>query len=151
MVENLNPVGALLGRLGETHTRGPGGSDRVTERWEIGQQESGAAEESEYMEEISRSQNNTISLNRTPSTPSSGPQSLPPSSPTMSPQPSASTQPSSLPSSPTAGKHEESFQSLPLNITAGSAEKEKPESDLESENARLKEQRTCKICMDGEV
>lgn len=150
MVENLNPVGALLGRLGETHTRGPGGSDRVTERWEIGQ-ESGAAEESEYMEEISQSQNNTISLNRTPSTPSSGPQSLPPSSPTMSPQPSASTQPASLPSSPTAGKHEESFQSLPLNITAGSAEKEKPESDLESENARLKEQRTCKICMDGEV
>ena len=26
-----------------------------------------------------------------------------------------------------------------------------PQSDLESENARLKEQRTCKICMDNEV
>ena len=26
-----------------------------------------------------------------------------------------------------------------------------PKDDLESENARLKEQRTCKICMDGEV
>jgi len=151
MVENLNPVGALLGRLGETHTRGPGGSDRVTERWEIGQQESGR-EDSEFMEETSQSQSNNISLSRTPQTPS-GPQSLPPSTPSMSPQPSPppTGQSASLPASPAASKEDETFQSLPLNIAASSAEKEKPESDLESENARLKEQRTCKICMDGEV
>jgi len=151
MVENLNPVGALLGRLGETHTRGPGGSDRVTERWEIGQQESDR-EDSEFMEETSQSQSNNISLSRTPQTPS-GPQSLPPSTPSMSPQPSPppTGQSASLPASPAASKEDETFQSLPLNIAASSAEKEKPESDLESENARLKEQRTCKICMDGEV
>jgi len=155
LVENLNPVGALLGRLGESHPRGSGGSDRVTERWEIGQQEASATEDTEFMEEISQAQNNTISLNRTTetnTTPSSGPQSLPPSSPPLSPLPTSSTQPSSLPSTPATEKHEESFQSLPLNIAAAaSAEKEKPETDLESENARLKEQRTCKICMDGEV
>jgi len=152
MVENLNPVGALLGRLGETHPRGSGGSDRVTERWEIGQsQEGGAAELPEYMEEQSQEQNNIISLNRTQESTSSGPQSLPPPSPTTSPQHASSSQPASLPSTPSTHKQEESFHSLPLNITANSAEKEKPETDLESENARLKEQRTCKICMDGEV
>ena len=152
MVENLNPVGALLGRLGETHPRGSGGSDRVTERWEIGQsQEGGAAELPEYMEEQSQEQNNIISLNRIQESTSSGPQSLPPPSPTTSPQHASSSQPASLPSTPSTHKQEESFHSLPLNITANSAEKEKPETDLESENARLKEQRTCKICMDGEV
>ena len=36
------------------------------------------------------------------------------------------------------------------NTTANAAPGS-PQSDLESENARLKEQRTCKICMDNEV
>merc|ERR1711872_1007442 len=64
---------------GESHPRGPGGSDRVTERWEIGQnQEGGAAELPEYMEEQSQEQNNTISLNRTNESSSTGQQSLPP-------------------------------------------------------------------------
>merc|ERR1719270_2798704 len=101
MVENLNPVGALLGRLGETHPRGSGGSDRVTERWEIGQsQEGGAAELPEYMEEQSQEQNNTISLNRTNESSPTGPQSLPPSSTTTSPQHTLPNQSSSLPSTP---------------------------------------------------
>jgi len=144
LVENLNPVGALLGRLGES-----GGSDRVTERWEIGQQSQTGEdpEESEFMEEQSQAHSNTISLNRTQETISSEPsQSVPPSSP----QNISTTQSSSLPATPANDKHEESFQSLPL-LPASSAEKEKPGTDLESENARLKEQRTCKICMDGEV
>jgi len=140
MVENLNPTGALLGRLGESHTRGPGASDRVTERWEIGQHGSGVSEDSEYMEESSQ-QANTISLNRSESTPQTRP--IPHTVP--------STQPSSLPTTPAPCNAEENFHSLPSDITTGSAEKEKPETDLQSENARLKEQRTCKICMDGEV
>merc|ERR1719228_1509014 len=73
LVENLNPVGAVLGRLGETHGGGQRGSDRVTERWEIGQRASNM-EVSEFMEESSPS--NTISLNRT-SQLSTGPASLP--------------------------------------------------------------------------
>merc|ERR1719431_1617638 len=147
LVENLNPVGALLGRLGES-----GGSDRVTERWEIGQSQTGDnPEESEFMEEQSQAHSNTISLNRTQETNSSEPpHPLPPSSPIMSPQNILSTQSTSLLTTPASDKHEESFQSLPL-LPANSAEKEKPDTDLESENARLKEQRTCKICMDGEV
>jgi len=147
LVENLNPVGALLGRLGES-----GGSDRVTERWEIGQSQTGDdPEESEFMEEQSQTHSNTISLNRTQETNSSEPpHPLPPSSPIMSPQNISSIQSTSLPTTPASDKHEESFQSLPL-LPASSAEKEKPDTDLESENARLKEQRTCKICMDGEV
>jgi len=149
MVENMNPVGALLGRLGETHTRGPGESDRVTERWEVGQS---SREDPEFMEETSQAQSNTISLSRTPHI-STVPQSLPSTSLSQPPQPSSTPgQSASLPGSPPAGQLEEgSFQSLPLSIAGGSAEKEKPESDLQTENARLKEQRTCKICMDVEV
>jgi len=142
MVENMNPVGAVLGRLGESQN-----NDQVTERWAIGQQRRSEAFDDSEMEETSQSYTNTVSLNRSTSTVQTS---------VGSPEPSCShssannTQAASLPSSPSLGKSEETFNSLPSNIT-NSAEKQKPDSDLQSENARLKEQRTCKICMDGEV
>ena len=54
--------------------------------------------------------------------------------------PASSSQPSVLPAS-------SSHPSVP----PGSASGLEKEESLEDENARLKEQRTCKVCMDGEV
>ena len=74
--ENLNPVGAVLGRLGEA-----GHNDTVTERWEVGQE---ATEDmDDDMEDIQPApdtSNDTISLNQ-------------PNSLQQTPSPSASNKP----------------------------------------------------------
>ena len=112
--ENRHPVGAVLGGLGELRL-----NDAVTERWEIGQENSEIRDE--YMEDLQQppdTSNDTISLN----------QPRPPQ-----PQPPQQPQPPSVSEPP-----------APVMAEAGN-------SDLMSENTRLKEQRTCKICMDAEV
>ena len=119
--ENLNPVGAVLGRLGEV-----GNNDTVTERWQVGQANRPDTEEDmEDVQQAPHTSNDTISLNQ-------------PNSLQQTPPPSASKKP---------------LDNLALNPspTTTSPNPETGNSDLMSENARLKEQRTCKICMDGEV
>ena len=51
----------------------------------------------------------------------------------------------SAPASPSVTSEKTEDMSQPAPVTS------KSNDDLESENARLKEQRTCKICMDKEV
>merc|ERR1719158_172597 len=100
--------------------------------------------------------------------------SLTPRSPTTSSTPAAPTAPpppvpaSSLttPSSTSSSQQEQELASISAELrelAASSNNKNanttsptssapgSPKNDLESENARLKEQRTCKICMDSEV
>ena len=143
--ENLNPSGAVLGGLTESVSRGRG--DTVTERWVVGQAASEGGDED--MEEA-QSQGNTISLTREDTRPAAATISSPTAAaaalPAQQQPPSGSA---SAPSSPSVemAAVDEKFQSMPLL----GEEKETKNVDLESENARLKEQRTCKICMDGEV
>ena len=143
--ENLNPSGAVLGGLTESVSRSRG--DTVTERWVVGQAASEGGDED--MEEA-QSQGNTISLTREDPGPAAATISSPTAAaaalPAQQQPPSGSA---SAPSSPSVemAAVDEKFQSMPLL----GEEKETKNVDLESENARLKEQRTCKICMDGEV
>jgi len=126
--ENQNPSGAVLGGLGMSTNRY---NDTVTERWEIGQEALTAVEED--LEETPQLFENTISL--TPN-------------PEVTPTVVGPSESVSEPSTPSISKtEEEKCPSLPLLDDQG----EKKNVDLESENARLKEQRTCKICMDAEV
>lgn len=116
--ENRHPVGAMLGGLGELRI-----NDSVTERWEIGQDNSEISDE--HMEDLQQppdTSNDTISLNQP-----------------RSPQQPQQAQPVA-PSNPVSEK----VPAKPGSAEAGN-------TDLMSENTRLKEQRTCKICMDGEV
>ena len=126
--ENLNPSGAVLGRLGESSNNN---NDTVTERWEIGQEE----------------RNNIVGMIEDEETPqpldNSGVISL--SSPEQGIQGSSGHPPASTPVSPMA------VETSPTSDPASPVNKDKHDLDLETENARLKEQRTCKICMDGEV
>merc|ERR1719350_870879 len=89
------------------------------------------AEETEPGQEVT-----TISLERPPA-----PERL------LAPPPAASVSQSlSAPASPSVTTSEMVEEmSPPAPVTS------KSNDDLESENARLKEQRTCKICMDKEV
>jgi len=135
----------VLGGLTESVSRGRG--DTVTERWVVGQAASEGGDED--MEEA-QSQGNTISLTREDPGPAAAPVSSPTAAaaalPAQQQPPSGSA---SAPSSPSVemAAVDEKFQSMPLL----GEEKETKNVDLESENARLKEQRTCKICMDAEV
>ena len=61
-----------------------------------------------------------------------------------------SSQPPVLPASSSQPPVSPASSSQPPVLPASSSGLEKEES-LEDENARLKEQRTCKVCMDGEV
>ena len=81
---------------------------------------------------------------------SSGPQSRSPSTLSLSPEPSPTPtcKSANLPACPSA-KVEGAFLSLQLDVAASRMEKEKTESELGSENAKLR--RTCKICLDEEV
>lgn len=132
--ENLNPSGAMLGRLGES-SGSSGVLDMVSERWGewgVGQ----ASQDRVSMEtedtEQSQSQEVNISLDRSPAS-----ARLTPPTPEVSGCQSA-------PASVTSPERTEEM-SPPAPVTS------KSNDDLESENARLKEQRTCKICMDKEV
>ena len=134
--ENLNPSGAMLGRLGES-SGSSGVLDMVSERWGewgVGQ----ASQDRVSMEtedtESSQSQEVNISLDRSPDS-----ARLAPPTPEVSGCQSA-------PASPSVTSPEKTEEmSPPVPVTS------KSNDDLESENARLKEQRTCKICMDKEV
>jgi len=134
--ENLNPSGAMLGRLGES-SGSSGVLDMVSERWGewgVGQ----ASQDRVSMEtedtEQSQSQEVNISLDRSPAS-----ARLAPPTPEVSGCQSA-------PASPSVTSPEKTEEmSPPEPVTS------KSNDDLESENARLKEQRTCKICMDKEV
>jgi len=132
--ENLNPSGAMLGRLGES-SGSSGVLDMVSERWGewgVGQ----ASQDRVSMEtedtEQSQSQEVNISLDRSPAS-----ARLTPPTPEVSGCQNA-------PASVTSPERTEEM-SPPAPVTS------KSNDDLESENARLKEQRTCKICMDKEV
>ena len=137
--ENLNPSGAMLGRLGESSGSRGGALDLVSDRWgewSVGQEASMGtvsmeteAEEPEPGQEVS-----SISLDRSPA-----PERLAPPAATVSQSLSAPASPSVT----TSEMAEEMSQPAPVTS--------KSNDDLESENARLKEQRTCKICMDKEV
>ena len=119
--ENNNPVGAVLGRLGEVGT-----NDTVTERWEVGQDNrEDMDDDMEDVQPAPNTSNDTISLSQ-------------PSTLQQTPSPSASKKPSDPPA-------------LPTSPSASNTTPEAGTSELMSENARLKDQRTCKICMDAEV
>jgi len=124
--ENMNPSGAVLGRWGEMSNNN---NDEVTERWQIGQESVISSNDEEMSEEPA--QNNTISLSRTNS--------------------SSSSPPAAVPSEPAPVEQSAPATATVNNVAGASDNKESKDLDLESENARLKEQRTCKICMDGEV
>ena len=136
--ENLNPSGAMLGRLGES-SGSSGVLDMVSERWGewgVGQasQDTVSMETESEDTEQSQSQEVNISLERSPAS-----ARLAPPTPEVSGSLSA-------PASPSVTSPEKAEEmSPPVPVTS------KSNDDLESENARLKEQRTCKICMDKEV
>ena len=136
--ENLNPSGAMLGRLGES-SGSSGVLDMVSERWGewgVGQasQDTVSMETEAEDAEQSQSQEVNISLERSPAS-----ARLAPPTPEVSGSLSA-------PASPSVTSPEKAEEmSPPVPVTS------KSNDDLESENARLKEQRTCKICMDKEV
>lgn len=139
--ENANPSGAVLNRIGEMSSRRTPGA---SETWEIGQRRT-VNNADDDMEEVEQSQDNTVSLNTQEQSSSIVTGS--------SSEAIVASQTISAPSSPTTlssqshTRDEEKCQSLPLLDD----ESCKKNQDLESENARLKEQRTCKICMDKEV
>ena len=136
--ENLNPSGAMLGRLGES-SGSSGVLDMVSERWGewgVGQasQDTVSMETESEDAEQSQPQEVNISLERSPAS-----ARLAPPTPEVSGSLSA-------PASPSVTSPEKAEEmSPPVPVTS------KSNDDLESENARLKEQRTCKICMDKEV
>jgi len=123
--ENLNPVGAMLEGLGR-------GRDIVTEHWGGGESlgnilpgDNNIIAEPPGEEDINQSSdNNTVNL---------------------------SLVSQSVPSSPREISDKTTCTSLPLPTETSPPTTTQPPTDLVTENARLKEQRTCKICMDGEV
>ena len=135
--ENLNPSGAVLGRLGESSGNRSGALDMVSERWGewgVGQaSQDTVSMDTEEETEPSQSREASISLDRSPA-----PARLEPPSADVS-------QSLSAPASPSVTSEKTEDMSQPAPVTS------KSNDDLESENARLKEQRTCKICMDKEV
>lgn len=123
-----NPSGALLDR---THRRS---YDEVTSRhYEDDQPFS--TDEDELPETFASLPAN-VNLNRSSATPTSPPTSSVPAAV------AAPNQPPAAPAS-TVQATTSASDKTPAEPVA--------EADLESENARLKEQRTCKVCMDGEV
>jgi len=123
--EDLNPSGAFLQGLGE----GSRGRERVQDY---------GGEDTEMEEER---QGQTVSLNPRPQP------SRTQSDPTVNT--SSSAQEQELHQS----SESRSVQEPKTTTTSSgcSSDPPSPKNDLESENARLKEQRTCKICMDSEV
>jgi len=155
-LENLHPSGAVLASLGE-------GSRREGRREEEG-------EEMEVEEEPGVS----VSLGqRTQQQPTQSQQPSQPPQPPGGPssqqeqelasisaelrQLGASTPPSPAPPAPSSAPSTSSTAPSPPSTAPSPpaapspATPPSPLDSLESENARLKEQRTCKICMDGEV
>ena len=138
--ENLNPSGAVLGRLGESSGSRSGALDLVSDRWgewDVGQEaiQGTVSMETEAEDSEPGQEGTSISLER------------PPAPERLAPPPAASVSQSlSAPASPSVTTSEMVEEtSAPAPVTS------KSNDDLESENARLKEQRTCKICMDKEV
>merc|ERR1719422_2139642 len=146
-LENLSPSGATLTGLGE----GEGRSRR--DRAEL------ANLLGEERMEVEEEAGSTVSLTpRSPTTSST-------TSPTTTTTPPAPTvQALATPGSSIASSNQQQQEQELASISAelrelaasnnnktANAAPGSPQSDLESENARLKEQRTCKICMDNEV
>ena len=94
----------------------------MNENWEIGQEASQTNQQEEVPEEVVPPAPATVSLSPARSAQPASPMAVSPASPAIA--------------SPPQSQQQDTVQ---------------PSADLESENARLKEQRTCKICMDGEV
>lgn len=152
-LENLNPSGATLTGLGEGEGRSR--SERVELANLLGE---------EIRMEVEEEVGSTVSLTpRSPAT-STATSSLTPATPTAAPPAPGSS--SAISSSTSSSQQEQELASISAELrelAASSKEKNanttspttsapgSPKDDLESENARLKEQRTCKICMDGEV
>merc|ERR1719341_2249326 len=149
-LENLNPSGATLTNLGEGEGRSR--SERVELANLLGEEIRMEVEE-EIGSTVSLTPRSPVTSTTTPSssTPAAAP--APGSSATTSSSTSNSQQEQEL-ASISAELRELAASSNNKNATStsppGSAPSS-PKDDLESENARLKEQRTCKICMDGEV
>jgi len=126
-----NPNSSAFQRTAEESRENQQTYDEVTERMEV---PAPLVSPSISSSDEIQSQSGRISATQPaqpmtpPPDPAAGPQSLPTTPATTTPQ----TTPLS------------SYNSLPLPTTP-------PPASLEDENARLKEQRTCKICMDGEV
>jgi len=120
--ENLNPVGAMLEGLEHRGHR-----DRVSEHWGGGELLGGGgvsnniASQSSMEDELVSQSSDNNTVN-------------------------LSLVSQSLPPSPREESGGPTCTSLPLPVPS-----KEPSTDLVTENARLKEQRTCKICMDGEV
>ena len=138
--ENLNPSGAVLGRLGESSGSRSVDMVMVSDRWGewgVGQASQDTVSMETEAEETEPSQEVTsISLERSPA-----PERL-----LAPPVATSVSQSVSAPASPTVTTSEIAEEvGQPAPVTS------KSNDDLESENARLKEQRTCKICMDKEV
>jgi len=152
-LENLNPSGATLTGLGEGEGRSR--SERVELANLLGE---------EIRMEVEEEVGSTVSLTpRSPAT-STATSSLTPATPTAAPPAPGSS--SAISSSTSSSQQEQELASISAELrelAASSKDKNanttspttsapgSPKDDLESENARLKEQRTCKICMDGEV
>merc|ERR1712025_1129299 len=148
-LENLNPSGATLTGLGEGEGRSR--SERVEMATLLGE---------EIRMEVEEEVGSTVSLTpRSPATSSTPPGptaaavSVPASSLTTPSSTSSSQQEQELASISAelrelaaSSNNKNANTTSPTSSAPGS-----PKDDLESENARLKEQRTCKICMDGEV
>lgn len=133
--EDRNPSGALLAGLGE------GRRDRVTEY---------GIEDTEMEDE--RPVGQTVSLNPRPQQSQSEPIVSTSTQAQERELNIVSTELRELArsqSQPMSAKEDQ--KTRPVAIPLGSELPPSPKDDLESENARLKEQRTCKICMDGEV
>merc|ERR1719341_2368706 len=149
-LENLNSSGATLTNLGEGEGRSR--SERVELANLLGE---------EIRMEVEEEVGSTVSLTpRSPAT-STITSSTTPATSTAAPPGSSSTT-----SSTSSSQQEQELASISAELrelAASSNNKNantsspttsapgSPKDDLESENARLKEQRTCKICMDGEV
>merc|ERR1719341_2265975 len=146
-LENLNSSGATLTGLGEGEGRSR--SERVELANLLGE---------EIRMEVEEEVGSTVSL--TPRSPAT-------STITSSTTPATATPPAPGSSSTTSSSQQEqelaSISAELRELAASSNNKNantsspttsapgSPKDNLESENARLKEQRTCKICMDGEV
>jgi len=156
-LENLNPSGATLTNLGEGEGRSR--SERVELANLLGE---------EIRMEVEESIGSTVSL--TPRSPATSTTTTSSSSSTPAAAPGSSATTSSSSSTSNSQQQEQELASISAelrelaasssnnknattttSLTTSSTAPSSPKDDLESENARLKEQRTCKICMDGEV
>merc|ERR1719239_2109708 len=150
-LENLNPSGATLTNLGEGEGRSR--SERVELANLLGE---------EIRMEVEEEIGSTVSL--TPRSPATSTTTSSSSTSAAVPAPGNSATTSSSSTSNSQQEQELASISAELRELAASSNiknanstsptssaPSSPKDDLESENARLKEQRTCKICMDGEV